>query len=179
MHINDLFPNAEYFVSQTTNKESPCVPAQFMVDHLKPSWCDTDKWDVIVNGMDKLHPDNELTDQEITQSVYYHLVWLEDMIAIYEDRRSSIAESHIAIIWNETSNIKWKYLMGTAIKTETYCIQGYVRPSLCLITMEWFNLNKIPSNIADKCHSITFREVSMPPLKFNEKHNNWNVIYKD
>ena len=73
-------------------------------------------------GMDKLHPDKKLTDQEITQSVYYHLVWLEDMIAIYDDRRSAIAESHIAIIYNETSNIKWKSLMAIAIKTKTYCI---------------------------------------------------------
>ena len=63
MRVKRLFPNSKYSTSN-----------QIMFEKLKPEWCNTNKWNTIVNGMLRLNPNQVLNDIEIIQSVYYHLV---------------------------------------------------------------------------------------------------------
>lgn len=160
MRVKRLFPNSKYSTSN-----------EIMFQNLKPKWCNTYKWNSIINEMRRLNPNQVLNDEETIQSVYYHLVWLEDMIAIYEDRLYVIAESYIANIWRKCKNTKWKKLMANALTTQMYSIPEYFRPSLCLITPEWFIRNSIEFIPIVPLESITFTSVESPPLKFNENFN--------
>ena len=181
--VEDVFPLADYicYPDQKYSICHPCVPRGFERIQLKPGWLSKDntKWETIVNGMDSLTPNDNLSDQEIVQSVYYHLVWLEDMLAIYDDRRSTIAESTIAMTWNETNNEKWRTLMAQACQTNTFSIPDYYRRSLCLITPEWMNTTEYKSLLATPCNSMTFTPVESIPLTFNSDEDYWKVNYID
>ena len=169
---HDIFPNACFLVNQNSQHDepTPCLPAEFELVRLKPSWLPDNRWNETVDRLDASL--DYSSTPEMIQSVYLHLVFLEDLLAINEDNDTSLisdlCESWMAVRWNE-QNDDWKRLMGRALIDSTNCFEEtgpqYERPSFFLLTREWMNENDYHELAEYDGASLTFRacELDTPP----------------
>lgn len=104
------------------------------------------------------HPADVL--KVITDDVYRHLVFWEDIDAINDGRYMDHLDTWLAREYNKAPPL-WKSLMEAAIKEkqvwddESYSV--YVRPSLWLLRIDWMGFQNLPF-VADKIPSLTFRD---------------------
>lgn len=170
---HDIFPTIGFqvFLNDADVEPTPCLPAGFELLQLKPSWLPDNRWNETVDRLDASL--NYSSTREMIQSVYLHLVFLEDLLAINEDNISGpwnpdLCESWMAVRWNE-QNDDWKRLMGRALIDSTNCFEEtgpqYERPSFFLLTREWMNENDYHELAEYDGASLTFRasELDTPP----------------
>ena len=104
------------------------------------------------------HPADVL--KVITDDVYRHLVFWEDIDAINDGRYMDHLDTWLAREYNKAPPL-WKSLMEAAIKEkqvwddDSYSV--YVRPSLWLLRIDWMGFQNLPF-VADKIPSLTFRD---------------------
>jgi len=169
----DVFPYGDYIIWQNDRERGPCVytPRGFELSQLKPTWVDDVKWNFMVDAL--VAPIN--TTPDIVQNAYLFLSFYEDLIAIYDDRRCTIATSHFAIIWEDHENPVWRSIVEKAILTDIR-MEGpsYDRPSLCLLSKEWLDSYDFDFDPPPYQESMTFRTIELfPPLEM--QYNQWTL----
>ena len=165
----EIFPDGDYIIYQDVPNPTPipCVPAGFELSQLKPSHTTDFNWDFIVNAIQD--------PQDIIGNAYLFLSLYEDLIAIYEDRRHTIATSYFAIIWEQHENPVWRSIVAKAIMTDIQMEPPYYnRPSLCLLSKSWLDFYDFDFETPEFHESLTFRSIEhFPPLIQN--HNQWTL----
>ena len=154
--ITQIFKFASYIVKQDSDIPLACVPNFFKIENYCPEWISHDVW---LNVINKLNSQCNC-EEEIVQNAYEHLVIVEDLFAIFDDRmKTDVFESWIAMIWQNHSSNLWKTIIKDAWTTDIVMNPPqYFRPSLCLISSEWMsahgykNYNVIPKE------SFTFKK---------------------
>ena len=157
----------------------PDLPGAFRPEDQQPSWTTDEKWQ---RTMQSLRMDGT-SPQEITQSAYMHLQFVEDMIAIHCDGPQTVpelCETWLAKKWEESKSKMWKDLVAKAWQTDVWSeAPCYFRPSLCLLSSEWMKANGFEIDPSTSEDSLTFAE--NPPLVqvTYQPPYTWNASYSD
>ena len=125
------------------------------------------------------------TTQETIQSVYLHLAFLEDLLAIFEDHPmgAELAETWMAVRWTE-QNDDWKRLarlalFDSAISYEETSPQ-YERPSLFTLSHDWMKEMGYDDEVAERVPelSLTFRE-EVAYVRRSNANEVWEQVYPE
>lgn len=163
MQTIDLFPDAEFIISQTDRfaQPTPVIPRGFSIYSIIPSWVNRNKLNFIINNIHSHY--NSI------YSAYLFLVLYEDFLAIFDDENFGWAISFIASIYHFNLNLTWKKLVSFAINTNIHFYNPpyYDRPSLCILSKKWLDYHGFNFNTPPPCPSLTFSNLNVPDDEFN------------
>ena len=187
--INQIFTNAELpFLDldedlNLEDYEEEWLARSQLSAWVKPDWISGSKWEQTIAHLNtSLEYSNT---QEMIQSVYRHLVFMEDIIASFQDERNSyqiteLIETWMAIRWSQ-QNDDWRRLMKLALLDSVSCFESgaiqYKRPSLFLQTHQWMIANDYDSIVVPEDISLTFEFDPTARVVWNEEVGHWEQFF--